>query len=71
MVLISTHFHFKVSASILAQVTRYSGRFSITPPSILGTSFERHCMLPNLSLNTDVPCAGLRPHSRPPISLFR
>ena len=26
---------------------------------------------PNLSLNTDVPHAGLRPGMRPPVSLFR
>jgi len=26
---------------------------------------------PNPSLNTDVPCAGLRPRNGPPVSLFR
>jgi hypothetical protein len=26
---------------------------------------------PNLSLNTDVPHAGLRPRNGPPVSLFR
>jgi hypothetical protein len=28
-------------------------------------------MAPNLSLNADVPHAGLRPRNAPPVSLFR
>jgi hypothetical protein len=28
-------------------------------------------LVPNPSLNADVPCAGLRPRSGPPVSLFR
>ena len=60
MVLISTHFHFKVSTSILAQVTKYLAHLSTFPPNILGISFVRRCMLPNASLNADVPGAWLR-----------
>ena len=32
---------------------------------------HRKMMPPNHSLNTDVPRAGLRPRSGPPVSLFR
>ena len=54
MVPISTHFHFKVSPSILVRATKYSARLSTIPLNILGISFVKRCMLPNPSLNADV-----------------
>jgi len=39
-------------------------------PSVSSTFFEQF-MVPNLSLNADVPRAGLRPGSGPPVSLYR
>ncbi len=71
MALISTPSHFKVSASILVQATKYSARLNTTPPSILGISFERRCMLPNPAVNTDASSAALRAGRGSPVTLIR